>query len=149
MAWSEQNVCSVGGVYGILIIIEKLWKIPDKLKDKTLSGIFYRVFTLVIVILLWVIFRAENLAAAFRYLAAMFRFDMQSPGLDTWLLYLGEYRWELLAGVLFCFPIGRYLKESKYKWVTAAALAAEFICFLIGISYLMKGTYSPFIYFNF
>ena len=58
----------------------------------------------------------------------------------------------LVAGILFSTPIYLKIKEiiDKNRYVsTIVSPICMIILFLITISFLVKGTYNPFIYFNF
>jgi hypothetical protein len=48
----------------------------------------------------------------------------------------------LVAGIGFPFPIAKKLP----RFVQTAGIA---ICFVLAFSYMIKGSYNPFIYFNF
>ena len=76
-------------------------------------------FTFLMVNFAWVLFRADSLAAAGQYLQAMFG--------------LGAGGWDDLTAL--------YLREN---WTVLAAAV-----FLVSAAFLIKGTYNPFIYFNF
>lgn len=60
-----------GLIYFILISFEELSDYPNKFKHK-ISKCFYQILTMIIVVLCWVIFRAEGLHNAIGYLSNMF-----------------------------------------------------------------------------
>ena len=109
-------------------------------------------FTFLMVNFAWVLFRADNVGAALGYLGAMV-----GAGAGWWSaetgLYLRENWTVLLAGVLFAAPTAAALRErlagrkSPVLDVGYALLAAA--VFLVSASFIIKGTYNPFIYFNF
>ena len=76
---------------------------------------------------------------------------------DTVWMFLKEYGVFFAAGILFSMPVGkRYNKlivEGKMRGATVAINAFYPILmmgvFLVGVTYLVKGSYNPFIYFNF
>lgn len=135
-----------GLLYFVLLAFEKLTKFPEKLR------FFSHIYTMLFVIIGWVIFRAESLSEAFGYLQTMFFcsdaeiFNMKA------LFYLDNYKFYLVAGIIACFPIMPKIKEkikinkNVYETVAALALLATFI---ISLSFTIKGSYNPFIYFNF
>ena len=106
----------------------------------------------------WVLFRAPSLPAALDYLGAMF-----SPvrGADLQACYYWEqYAAVILPSILFSFPLGRWLTEKvevylgRYAphvfslWDMVYGVSLLFL-FLASSAFLVKGTYNPFIYFNF
>ena len=106
----------------------------------------------------WVLFRAESLPQAGVFLAAMFG---QAHGSSAEALFcLEQYAAVLLLGILFSFPVMGWLSRqvgtyfSKYAshafvfWDGAYGLAMALVLLAAAAS-LVKGTYNPFIYFNF
>ena len=62
----------------------------------------------------------------------------------------------LLAGLLFSAPVARWLGERTQSWKGGAALVRDaayslalMALLLVSASFLVKGTYNPFIYSNF
>lgn len=132
-----------GGIYGLLVIIEKEMNVAKRLE--TMPGfvrVLYRLFTMAAVICLWVIFRAENIHTAGIYLQKMFCLNFQN--IDIFVLYFSEFKWAILGCCLYCFfPISKIKLDRRIYWPIL------FVFFIISISYLVKGTYSPFLYFHF
>ena len=109
-------------------------------------------FTFLMVNFAWVIFRADSLGAAAGYLAAMF-----GGGAGVWSaeagLFLRENWTVLLAGAVFSAPVALKLRDWAARRDNAAldlgyALLAAAV-FLVCAAFIIKGTYNPFIYFNF
>ena len=73
-------------------------------------------------------------------------------------MYLKEYGIFFVAGILFCMPLGKRMNyliaEKKAGKVPVAVMnvlypAVMLLMFWICVTYLIKGSYNPFIYFNF
>ena len=128
-----------GILYYLLIVLEKFTGIIDKI------GKFSRVYTLVAVMLCWVVFRADNLGEAFLYVENMFGINVgNSYSLSAIKDEIG-YAIILLASVIGCTPL---VKKILDKF---AAIEGIWILLIFALS-LIKATsssYSPFIYFNF
>ena len=128
-----------GILYYLLIVLEKFTGIIDKM------GKFSRVYTLVAVMLCWVVFRADNLGEAFLYIENMFGINVgNSYSLSAIKDEIG-YAVILLASVIGCTPL---VKKILDKF---AAIEGVWILLIFALS-LIKATsssYSPFIYFNF
>ena len=133
-----------GLLYFVLLTVEKLTKFHEKI------GGFGHIYTMLFVILGWVLFRADSISAAVSYMGAMF--GLTSNGLcdDLILTYLSYNKVYFIFGILACFPIQKLIKpkinEKLYNVLSAIVLA---VLFVISISFMVKGSYNPFIYFNF
>lgn len=138
-----------GGLNGGLLAAERATKIPQLISRKRVVGIVYRLFTIILIVLCWVMFRAESVTEAFRYYHVMFNFRKLQGNVETALFYLHIYRSELFLGVLLCTPIVSKLFDARVKLLKILKDIVMLVCFLVSISYVIKGTYSPFIYFNF
>ena len=128
-----------GILYYLLIVVEKFAGIIDKM------GKFSRVYTLVAVMLCWVVFRANNLGEAFLYIANMFGINAGNSYSLSAIKDETGYAVILLASVIGCTPL---VKKILDKF---AAIEGVWILLIFALS-LIKATsssYSPFIYFNF
>lgn len=135
-----------GLLYFVLLTFEKLTGLGKK---KHAIG---HIYTMLFVILGWVLFRADNLSGAFKYMGAMFGIGASYLYDSETLMYLSSYKVYFIFGILACFPILKKIKEKIkikpqiYNAVSAVCLMALFI---ISLSFMIKGSYNPFIYFNF
>ena len=128
-----------GILYYLLIVVEKFTGIIDKM------GKFSRVYTLVAVMLCWVVFRANNLGEAFLYIENMFGINAGNSYSLSAIKDETGYAVILLASVIGCTPL---VKKILNKF---AAIEGVWILLIFALS-LIKATsssYSPFIYFNF
>jgi alginate O-acetyltransferase complex protein AlgI len=140
-----------GLFYFIFIVIEKITgfenlAIPDMIK---------RVYILLIVMIGWVLFRADTIADAGTYLSVMFGFS-GNPFIDVnAIVYLQENLVYYLFGFLFSAPAAKAAAQKFENMnIGKAAVSTLYIIvfaavFLLTLSNLVKGTYNPFIYFNF
>ena len=144
-----------GVLHGFFVILEKLFKLPEKVSKRRGTAFFYRLFTLLIVMIGWVFFRAETLSAAADVLNAMFLskeciIDAQA------ILYFKDFGAVILCGMICSLPVfkgasqrlsskSRYLQEMA-EW---GVVLLQFALFLASISYLVINAHNPFIYFNF
>lgn len=134
-----------GMMYFVLIMMEKLTGIEKK------HPLFARLYTPLFVVLGWVIFRAESLSAAALYIAQMFGAGTLGFIDDTAIFVFLENKWYFLFAAVFSLPVVPWLAKKTAKSNTAAILSPVLLClgFLAAVSYLVKGAYNPFIYFNF
>ena len=144
-----------GALHGCVIIIEKLLHLPQKLPERRLAGGLYRAFTLLAVILGFVLFRADTLHSAASYIGAMFGAGGVFAD-STFVFYFKEYAVTLAAAILCATPVFRHLRErisAKGEGAALACSCAEYgvqlILLAVCVSFLVIGAYNPFIYFNF
>lgn len=145
-----------GLLYGVLITIEKLWSIPEKITKYKLPAVCYQVFTMLAVMFGWVLFRSESLGSAAVYIQAMFGLTGNSLLDNDFIFYSREYIVVLVAGLLLSTPILGYLKD---RFLTDKSLsvnvsenfgyALQLALFVVSISFLVMNAHNPFIYFNF
>ena len=138
-----------GCFYGIIIVFEKLG-LESWLKNK---GIIRNIYAILIVVIGWVLFRADGVHEAFGYIYRMF-----SP----WAFATSNYslfelignKTIIIAGIaiLGCGIIQKYLIEIKQIMAMKNSNIEMIFCmllFFISILQLASGTYNPFIYFRF
>lgn len=113
---------------------------------------FKWLFTFMVFLLTCVFFRAESIMAALQYFKAMFGFGA-GLGDGLTVLYLTECWLPLLAAVVFSAPVAPKVRAwaDKHNCVLLDVGYALLIAgvFLVSASFIIKGTYNPFIYFNF
>jgi D-alanyl-lipoteichoic acid acyltransferase DltB (MBOAT superfamily) len=112
-----------------------------------------RAYTLLCVLVLWVLFRAESLPLAGRYIAALFGFGATGFIDETFWLYAGNGKWVLLAGLLLSTPVARgcgaALARRDVRVYRIASALGVIALFSVSLLVCIKATYNPFIYFNF
>lgn len=144
-----------GVLYGVIITIEKLLSLPALSDKKFAFRIPYQIFTLLMVIFGWVLFRAEGLSSAANYLKTMLGLSGSAFIDDNAIFYFKEYIIVLIAGILCATPIFKWAANrlSKTKTGEAISLSITYVVqaalFIICISFLVMNAHNPFIYFNF
>lgn len=153
MAW--------GVYFFIFISIEKL--LAKKSNHKSQFNILKHTYTIIVVIFGWVLFRSDSLSNAIEYMQSMIGVNGNILFDDLAHLYIRENKYFLFAGILFSMPIVNIIKK-KYEilvmknnfnfkfvqYIYASIHTALYITiFIIAVSYIVKGAYNPFIYFNF
>lgn len=139
-----------GIYYGTLIALEKAGL------EKILSKIYplNHVVVLLLVMIGWVFFRADNFEFATDFITSMF-YSRGNDIFDSQALALLSLNWVyLFIAIMVAMPIFPKLQKLKFnKPITKvlSALAFLFYFFLFGevILYLINSTYNPFLYFRF
>lgn len=138
----------IWGLYhGLFLIIERLGL--GKALDRCPKAVRH-LYTLLVVIIGWVFFRADSLGAAGAFIAGMF-----TPGAKDLVLlnYVmdGQYWFCIAAGILFSIPVFRKLSRPKKEnaFLRAAYPVCVIAVFILAICYMVGSGYSPFLYFRF
>lgn len=133
-----------GLLYFVLLTIEKLTGLHKKI------GKIGHLYAMFFVIIGWVIFRADNLTSAVNYLGSMFGINAPRFCDDLILTYLSYNKFYFIFGILACFPIKRIIKPRvNRKLYHALSVVTLMVLFVISLSFIISGSYNPFIYFNF
>lgn len=152
-----------GMYYFVFITIENLFKTKNSIsKGNILKNTIKHLYLIIVVVIGWVFFKANTLQSAIAYLQSMFSMNsnLEANKITSWYIYQNKYF--LMLAILFSTPIVPYIKNVCEKSVRTIYstkiinLVFKFtysflyiILLLINISYIIKNTYSPFIYFNF
>ena len=144
-----------GLYFFVFLVLEKvlLKNVLKKLDTLSLRRrILLHVYTLLVVLFGWVLFRATSITNVVSYIKSMFGLG-GIPVIDTlFIRYITDKMPYLLAGIIFSMPIYKYIEKIVDKNKVVSCIVSP-VCmtavFLIAVSFLVKGTYNPFIYFNF
>ncbi|OON98850.1 MAG: hypothetical protein ATN35_03380 [Epulopiscium sp. Nele67-Bin004] len=123
-----------GVVHGLFVVMESIVGI-----DNVKSILLKRIYTLVVVTLLFVVFRADSLGYAMAYIGQMFMgFDVSKQ--STIVQLLNPY-------TIFISIVAMFL---AFKWIT---IKSSYVCsifiLIFSILSLASNAYNPFIYFIF
>ncbi|MDR1000022.1 MAG: MBOAT family protein [Clostridiales bacterium] len=145
------NFIGWGLMYFIVLTFEKVLEIPQKLanaKNRLLPQL-YRMFTLLVVLGEWVLFRALGVRNAVRYGLELFNFTGGTQG--SYALWMLKENWMIFVLAILCStPLFKKLFfETKITLVRAARYIAVLLILIVCASWAVSGTYDPFIYFNF
>lgn len=140
-----------GMMYFALISFEKLTQIPENFN--IISKYVYQVFTLVCIVIGWVIFRSEGINIAIKYISSMFGFTSNCCIDYTFIELFNENFVLLVIGIIASTPFFKAILDKISSKNTVLGEFIEFgigmILFAISVSQLVLQTYNPFIYFNF
>ncbi len=139
-----------GTLYGVVIILEKLFlgKLLDKIPD-----IFGHIYTMLLVILGWVLFDTADLPTAGAYIAKMFGFGGGAFIDSTAMYQIATYGITFIICIIGCTNLPKLaveaLKKKSAVLVNYGGIAVITGMFIICAAYLVDQTYNPFLYFNF
>lgn len=163
-------------VWGIInfvfIAMEKVFRF-EQLK---IPSFIRHLYAMLVVIIGWVIFRANSLQEAGSYLTCMFNFISNEFFSDYTYMFLKEFWIFFIGAILFSLPIASianqfmakgilirknvdltppFKEHSVYVEVPLVRVISFLypigmgLLFIICIAYMVKGSYNPFIYFQF
>ena len=146
-AW---NFVAWGLYYGIILIIEKY--ILSPVRDK-LPSVVRHIYSIVLVVIGWVLFFSPSLGGAARYLGMMFGAGAHGvPDRESlYLLTTNLVLWIIL--IIGSTPLTdvRYqhmLRQKKWNTTLLNGIVYA-VLFILCIAYLVTETYNPFLYFRF
>jgi alginate O-acetyltransferase complex protein AlgI len=135
----------------VFIVGEKLISFDDiKGYDK-----LKHIYALFIINMGWVLFRSPNLIEAGKYISCMFGFGNGGVWSDYTYMFIKENLVFFIAAVVLSTPIAKNANVfliNKAKFYRVMEIIYPFsimLLFVISVSYIVKGTYNAFIYFNF
>ena len=143
-AW---NFVLWGLYFAALLIVEKflLRRVLERL-----PRVVRHVYSLLLIIIGWVIFNASSLDQAGGYLRAMF--SLGTGGTKQAIYFLSQYKVEWVACILASLPLGARLARRGEEKHTGAALALDIgalALFALSLLAVVNTTFNPFIYFRF
>ncbi len=147
-AW---NFVIWGLFFALLLMIEKLW-LKEWLKKSPVSG---RIYTLFFVIISFVIFSGLSASDIFMKLKGMFAISEIPFISDEFIHYFKSYFTVLLIAVIGATPLFKSFKECLYKKrftkviMEFSEIPVLLILLVICVSYLVDGSFNPFLYFRF
>ena len=149
-AWhgASWNFILWGLYFGVILILEKLFLL--KLLEK-LPKIIGHIYSIVIILVGWVIFAFEDLARVGEYIKAMF------INSNLWnseaLYYLQNYGLLILIGAICSIPLWKKLKEKidskNSKTLEVITTLGYVAIFVLSTASLVTNSFNPFLYFRF
>ena len=139
-----------GLFHGFFIIMERLnfIKLPPRF------NILGNIYTLLVVMIGWVFFRAENLEYALDFIERMFVFKSGTNNYPY--IFLNNYVFTVLfIGIIFSLPLRRFISRKVVSVVRNSGVRnvlkqSFFVAiFILALMELAQTTYNPFIYFRF
>ena len=149
---AAMNFLLWGLYYFIFLILEKF--VLKKVLDKLPKWVGH-VYTLFVVLIGWVLFRAEGLSECVRLLKAMFVPFMTDIAMQQMGIYLESYGIYLGLGILLSMPIFPRIRDlvmTKFNKNTFGYIMYYLFVigvFVLSVIFLSQATYNPFIYFRF
>ena len=145
---AEWNFVVWGLYFGIILIIEKLFllkyseKIPKPIK---------RIYTILIVMISFIIFNGSALNEAIKNIGGLFGIGNVTLLSNESIYYFKSYFIIILVGILASTPIAKNicLNKKMNKIINILEPIFLLVIFMISTSYIIDGSFNPFLYFRF
>ncbi len=141
------NFALWGLYFAVILIIEKTFLL--KLLEK-LPGFVSHIYSIILILLGWVIFAFDSLTDGFAYFKAMI--GINSTGfLDAVAIYnISSYAVMFIIGIIASLPLckklfDKYCGRTRYVLMGILSLISLVVCTI----YLVSSAYNPFLYFRF
>lgn len=136
-----------GLFYAFFLILERLG--GDALIKK-MPRIIRHIYVLLVIMIGWVFFRAEDLNSAISYIRGLIRVTGKQD-IPNFLFVMNKQYWFImLIGVLLCVPHIRieewFSRDDIHILISDIVIL---IIFIIALCYMIGSGYSPFLYFRF
>lgn len=140
--------------HGTFLVIERVGF--GKMLDRIWKPIRY-VYMLLVVVVGWVFFRANDFGGAIDMLERMFFINVDTTNVVYYASSFNSIRYIVVGciAVLFCFPVFLPVRNrikivtEKYNFLIIPYYLLMFCLLFCVIAMLSAGTYNPFIYFRF
>jgi alginate O-acetyltransferase complex protein AlgI len=133
-----------GLLYFVILLAEKTSGFANRL------GWLSHVYTMLVVTVAWVLFRADDLGAAGVYIQNMVGIGASGLADAAFVSYIRSAAVVLIAACIGCTPllsrIFAKLRDTKLRFAESLWLV---IVFVLALLQVVSSTYNPFIYFNF
>lgn len=148
--------------HGIFNLTEKFIKSHSKSKEVTgrnfkrvIVSVFQHVYTMLVVMLGWVMFRSSGIKHAFNYIKSLF--GLNNPEISVYNVWLYLNKWSfliLILGLIMCTPLLRKLygllkRKVNEKILTPVKYILLLALLLLCVLQVASNSYSAFIYFQF
>lgn len=139
-----------GVLYGVLLMIEKLGLLK---KLENIPAFLSRIYVMFVVIIGFVIFNSTDLKVALGNILGLFGVGATAIINHDTIYYLLNYLPIFILGIIFSTPIVKNIVTKVKKKLPAIINLAEpvilAILLIICISFLIDGSFNPFLYFRF
>lgn len=134
-----------GLMYFVILAFEKLTGLSKK------EYWWGHIYTMLLVIIGWVIFRSTGMGNAFLYIKAMFGIGAKGLVDKAVWAYIAQNWIYFIFAIIGSVPLMPWI-DSRLKtnrvWQTVYAVGLV-ICLVVSVSFISNNAYNPFIYFNF
>jgi len=130
--------------YAVFILLERFF--DGKEAKIKLPSLILRIYSLLVIVLGWVFFRAETCSYALKYIRSMFSFKFDH---SVWINVSFEEAVILILGIILATPLYSLIANKVKGKAEVVTDIIAVICFALGVMYMVGNGFSPFLYFRF
>ncbi|ADL34254.1 acyltransferase MBOAT family [Butyrivibrio proteoclasticus B316] len=142
------------GIYNLIFIIFERVVSFEKIEG---HDFLKHIYSLVVIMFGWIMFRADTLYELGEYFANMFGLTNNAFYNARVGMFLKEYALVIIFSIVFSMPVARICREKLEKMENGALKIGLKSAYVVGLTAaftfsvisMVKGGYNPFIYFNF
>ncbi len=148
---ADWNFIVWGLYFAVLLTLEKMWLGKILAKSRVIS----RIYVLILIAISFVIFNASSMGEAVQYIFGMFGIGADGLYDALWLYNLRSYALIFVIACIGATPVPKLivkkLSDSKGGNIAVTVLSPVFtvIIIILCTSYLVDGSFNPFLYFRF
>ena len=134
-----------GLMYFVILAFEKLTGLSKK------EYWWGHIYTMLLVIIGWVIFRSTGMGNAFLYIKAMFGIGAKGLVDKAVWAYIAQNWIYFIFAIIGSVPLMPWIDnrlQTNRLWQTIYAVGLV-VCLVVSVSFISNNAYNPFIYFNF
>lgn len=153
---AQWNFVFWGVYHGFFLILERLFL--NRALERLHCPLLSKIYTMLVVVIGWVFFRADSIGAAFMQIASMFHFGSGFFSGGAW-----NFRELISPAMLLLFilslPLCGGIQTRFAPWLRTHVLSEKIraicthiwalLCLLLSLMLLANATHNPFIYFRF
>lgn len=145
---AEWNFVIWGLYFGVLLIIEKVFLLKWLQK---IPKVISRIYTLFIVMISFIIFNGEGISTILENIGGLFKFVSIPLITNESMYYLKSYIIVIILGIIGATLICKNIltNEKLKKIVNILEPIYLLLIFIICTSYIVDGSFNPFLYFRF
>ena len=146
------NFIAWGLMFAVLLLVEKLFLL--KYLEK-IPAIFSRIYVIFFILLSWVVFDASTLTEAISRIGVLFGANNTPLVTADTLYYIRNYAGVIILGLIGSTPLIKNLvlkfksKDIGNKLINLVEPIALVALLILSTSYLIDGSFNPFLYFRF
>lgn len=127
-----------------------LWIMAEQVFPFKKLPVFVRhIYTMLVVCLGFVVFRADTLSDGMRIIGSMFGYSTGKDFSSLLTQITPLYLVTLVFALAGCFPIAQWMKKHANGFWNTLSFGYSFLLLILCLLSLSAGTYNPFIYFRF
>lgn len=140
--------------YFVIIAIEKLLHINERIAKSSLAAFLYRIITLAAVNFLWVVFYFGTMEESMQFINCMIIPRGYDITVDRAFFLIRDYGWFIFVAVILSTPLCRRVGDriggrAAEKWYNIGWLSMRGILFVLAVSMVIAGANNPFLYVGF